>query len=337
MRELVAYLNKIGEFKQAAKIAQGKRSLKLTSKQLREIKTEDLNHLLTTTPSVKKLNLSSQKLDNGDAALVANLLMLNKTIAIVDLSNNTIQEIGAGRLAKAISTNETVKEFNISGNQIKDIGFEAIGKALKLNNTIEKISFHHNGITDGFSNSFAETMLTEILQSNKTIYNTCSIPSYALNHMLTKNKQLKFEPIIKKIVEEFKTGAKTLTLDEFYSTMDNIDFVGNIIKNRQPELLTYTDNAGNTTKIELNYVENYLKNFMLENLLQLRNIVFKDVKPRYSQDEIEEILTHNSENPEQEIEIGEFAFFPFLPLELQHKILGESDLISSSYNFYTYY
>jgi Ran GTPase-activating protein (RanGAP) involved in mRNA processing and transport len=77
--------------------------------------------LITCTPSIREVNLSTNEVDDESAVAVAKAIVASKGIASVDLSGNSIQSVGAADLLEAMQVNSQLTGLLLHGNRVSRV------------------------------------------------------------------------------------------------------------------------------------------------------------------------------------------------------------------------
>jgi hypothetical protein len=259
MKNLIEFLLRSGDAKQAQAVKNGATNLYLSFDQLTSISVSELNKILTSSPSISSLELSNNDLGE-EINTVHRLFKVNETIHRLNIDNCKIGPEGAKLIGNLIEQNNIIDELSISGNNIGPRGIVYIADVLKVNTTLKKLDLSNNAIgSNGIIN------ILSILAENITIKHLClnengltHIGDKAINHIfksslyitsiegifdlgiknhLVENKQRveNIERIIKKAIKFYITGKHPLSSDESH------EFLVEYAKFVENELASHSD------------------------------------------------------------------------------------------------
>ncbi|XP_072891976.1 uncharacterized protein [Hemitrygon akajei] len=124
---------------------------------------EDLVSILSTNPSLTKLDLSINKLGDSGVKLVSDALRKTECkiqkleLAMVDLTDS-----GAEDLVSALSTNPSLMELDLSRNKLGDSGVKVLSAALRNTECkIQKLWLAMVGLTDSGAEDLASALSTK--------------------------------------------------------------------------------------------------------------------------------------------------------------------------------
>lgn len=98
--------------------------------------------------SIRRLELSRNELDDGDAVLVAEVLLYQQTLEVVDLTYNRIGCRGIARMVKLLKGHANIRVFRADHNRIGPAAGKTIGVWLKHTKTLQVLSLSHNRMGD---------------------------------------------------------------------------------------------------------------------------------------------------------------------------------------------
>ena len=96
----------------------------------------DIVRLQQNDPTLTKLDLSSQKIGDREARVLAKALAQNTTLLVLELSENQIGNAGAYALADALKVNSSLSTLRLSRNKIGGAGVCALADMLKVNRSL---------------------------------------------------------------------------------------------------------------------------------------------------------------------------------------------------------
>ena len=156
--------------------------------------TGALKHLISSTHSLEKLDLSYSKLTPKGTVLIseslctntflkelemyscrsgfnsetvqtfAAMLKANQSLTRVNIANCNISDDGTEYLADGLINNKTLKQLNMSDNQVGDNGTIAMATALLHNKTLKQLNISRNPVGDSGAIAMAE-----VLKNNTTL------------------------------------------------------------------------------------------------------------------------------------------------------------------------
>ena len=98
--------------------------------------------------TLKKLDLSNNRLSDAGAVALAQALHHNSTLKDLCLSNNRLSDAGAVSLAQALHHNSTLKMLDLSDNDaIGKEGTHQLVQALTVNTSLTKVTSYYDGLT----------------------------------------------------------------------------------------------------------------------------------------------------------------------------------------------
>ena len=143
--------------------------------------------------TLENLNMSNSQFAHQHTISLASVLKTNHTLVILNLGDCNIDSDGACQLASALCTNDTLQTLTLSSNPTGVKGATAFAEMLKTNHTLINLNLHKCNIdSDGacqLANSLHtnDTLKELYLPYNPIGFNGAS--SFA--EMLTKNRSLK--------------------------------------------------------------------------------------------------------------------------------------------------
>jgi hypothetical protein len=107
------------------------------------------NALKIPTLLLESLTIQSSSIDDDRARLIAHALLENKTVKKLDLSHNKIGDSGARGFAKLLGTPACpLTTLNLANNKIGRVGAGSLGKSLQTNQTLEHLNLRMNHLGD---------------------------------------------------------------------------------------------------------------------------------------------------------------------------------------------
>ena len=101
-----------------------------------------LTRALKINSSLTKLSLARNKLNDGDAEVLASALLENTTLQDLDLRENKITDCGITSLTLAVSLNTAIKRLNVANNPFAEQGTEALLATVMKNFNIVHIELN---------------------------------------------------------------------------------------------------------------------------------------------------------------------------------------------------
>lgn len=128
------------------------------------------------------------------AERLAEALRASECVRAVRLDAVGITDAGATALAAALADNASVTELSLAGNKIKSPGVEAFGRALATNATLRTLKLENQeggrALGDAALGAFITALETNVVLL-KVSWRLESRASFALNRLLTRNKEIK--------------------------------------------------------------------------------------------------------------------------------------------------
>ena len=130
--------------------------------------------LVDNGSSLKRLEISGNKIGDKGIDHVANALSTNTLLEVLSVRKCDISDLGAELLARALAVNRTLETLDISHNNIGDNGITHIATILESNTTLELLSVERCGISDLGAESIASALaanssLKKLVINNKNI------------------------------------------------------------------------------------------------------------------------------------------------------------------------
>ena len=116
------------------------------------------------TIAIRNLNMTKCALGNNAAFVLGECLSINESLKKLNISNNKISDKGFISFKNLFKSNSSIESFDCSQNLITDISAINFVKNMKYNHTLKKINFFDNQLTNNIGNAFIE-----ILHTNKTL------------------------------------------------------------------------------------------------------------------------------------------------------------------------
>ena len=113
--------------------------------------TVAVSEALGRNPSVKKLDLSLNDIQDKGAISVAKLLEVNSLITEVNLSANKIGKDGAEAFGNMLTVNDSLIRLDLSRNHLTDDDMQFFSNVLQTEDSLTKLDLSHNllGVTGG--------------------------------------------------------------------------------------------------------------------------------------------------------------------------------------------
>ena len=259
-------------------IAFGLKYLNISRCHLEDESSFYLGDCLLVNETIKKLNLSNNKITDIGFKSFEKLLLNNNTLEYLDLSCNLISDETAIEFIKNAEYNFSLKYLNLYDNQIKDDIGHYIKKILDRNTTLIKINLLYNRVQLKTIEEINEKLKKNYLKERKRIipeleryiksikFNPQEFKNIA-NKIKTKKEQEKI--IFKKFKEEQK----------YYTTLKNEEY--KIVNNKKEEL----KNVEEKLKIINKKISNFSNNMLLveQNLVMNENEIKKQISKTNSE------------------------------------------------------
>ncbi|XP_078057470.1 NACHT, LRR and PYD domains-containing protein 3-like isoform X1 [Mustelus asterias] len=156
--------------------------LQLEKNALTDSCAADLSSALSTSPSLRDLNLGENALgDSGVKLLSAALRNPNCKIQKLSLHSNSLTDSCANDLASALTTNQSLIDLNLGDNKLGNLGVNRLSMALKkLECKIQKLDLYRNALTDSCTEDLASALSTneslKILNLGSNSFTDQSVP-----------------------------------------------------------------------------------------------------------------------------------------------------------------
>ena len=259
-------------------VAFGLKYLNISRCHLEDESSFYLGECLSVNETIKKLNLSNNKITDIGFKSFEKLLLNNKTLEYLDLSCNLISDETAIEFIKNAEYNFSLKYLNLYDNQIKDDIGHYIKKLLERNSTLIKINLLYNRVQLKTIEEINEKLKKNNLKERKRIipeleryiksikFNPQEFKNIA-NKIKTKKEQEKI--IFKKFKEEQK----------YYTTLKNEEY--KIVNNKKEELKKVEEKL----KIINKKISNFSNNMLLveQNLVMNENEIKKQISKTNSE------------------------------------------------------
>ena len=133
-----------------------------------DIKSENFENLKPcfSTFGVRNLNMSKCALGNESTYILGECIAGNETIKKLNISENKITDVGFKSFIPLFSNNNAIESFDCSVNFISDLTAREFIKNMKFNRALKRINFFDNQLKNEMGNLFIE-----ILETNKTLIN----------------------------------------------------------------------------------------------------------------------------------------------------------------------
>ena len=131
-----------------------------------DLKSGNFENLKTcfTSFGIRNLNMSKCLLGNENAYVLGECLAGNESIKKINISENKISDIGFQSFIPLFSSNNSIEVFDCSVNFISDFTAKDFITNMKYNRALKKINFYDNQLRNEMGNLFLE-----ILETNKTL------------------------------------------------------------------------------------------------------------------------------------------------------------------------
>ena len=268
-----------------------------------DIKSKDFEKLKIcfSTFGIRYLNMSKCKLGNETAFILGECLLGNESIRKLNISENKISDIGFKSFIPLFSINHNIEVFDCSINLISDVTAKEFIKNMKYNRALKKLNFYDNQLKSEIGNIFIE-----LLETNKTLvyinlmYNRVKIKAMdEINRLLKLNQEKQKANFIPNILKDIKNLQFSPESFKFYTQ--------NIQKKKSQQKVLYKK-----VKQDDKYFSKLIKkdnkkiNYKVQEMLNLQNEISKiQDKIKGVKDKLEklqnEIFDHE-ENMKDEIE-----------------------------------
>ena len=185
------------------------------------IKSENFENLKPcfTTFGVKILNMSKCSLGNESTYILGDCISGNETIKKLNISDNKITDLGFKSFIPLFSNNNVIETFDCSVNFISDVTAKDFIKNMKFNRALKRINFFDNQLKNEMGNLFIE-----ILESNKTlinvnlIYNRVQMKTIdEINRILKLNNEKQKAKFLPNLLKDIKALQFNPELFSFYT------------------------------------------------------------------------------------------------------------------------
>lgn len=136
-------------------------NIQLVEVPLTELDCQGVVQIIKHNPTLQKLELYKNRLNNGDlcAHLIAECLPDNTVLHTLELWYNNIGDMGVKSIATALQSNAHLQTLQLGMNQVSDTGAKDLGNALKINKTLKVLGLYDNTIGDCGAKDLAECLL----------------------------------------------------------------------------------------------------------------------------------------------------------------------------------
>ena len=185
------------------------------------IKSENFENLKPcfSTFGVKILNMSKCSLGNESTYILGDCISGNETIKKLNISDNKITDFGFKSFIPLFANNNVIESFDCSINFISDITAKDFIKNMKFNRALKRINFFDNQLKNEMGNLFIE-----ILESNKTlininlIYNRVQMKTMdEINRILKLNNEKQKAKFLPNLQKDIKSLQFNPELFSFYT------------------------------------------------------------------------------------------------------------------------
>ena len=166
--------------------------------------------------TVTSLNVSSQRIGNAGATMVAGILQRNTSIRQLDLSNSAITVDGAKRIAASLHSNTSLLNLDVADNRI---GAKALAAALQHNTTLRSLNLTAAAIGNSGATALATALQTNTsLQKLDLCYNSITADGVkALAAALQCNSALLLLGLAKNLISTAGVSAIATVLHGQYN------------------------------------------------------------------------------------------------------------------------
>ena len=142
--------------------------------------------------SVKKLDVSKNKLGMEGSLVLATMLSCNNSLTELCLQDCLIPDAGVREIAKGLLQNKSLKKFDMSDNKLVMEGSLALAKMLSRNKSLNELSLEWCQIPAAGFCAIARGLLynTSLKKLDMSHNNLAMDGSLALSKMLSRNKSL---------------------------------------------------------------------------------------------------------------------------------------------------
>ena len=153
---------------------------------------------------IEELDLSNNKLGEGNIETFTKVLKINKTLKKLNLFHNLLDVEGARLIGEALKVNNSLEDLDIGYNRIKKAGLRKIIDALKAN---KNSNLKYLGLKYNF---IGENILSEFIKAlNKKEYSNLKLEKISV-----KNNSISTR-FIQSFYEEFSKMKKKVEIDIF--------------------------------------------------------------------------------------------------------------------------
>ena len=185
------------------------------------IKSENFENLKPCFSSfgIKNLNMSKCSLGNESTFILGECIVGNETIKKLNISENKITDVGFKSFIPLFSNNNQIESFDCSVNFISDISAKDFIKNMKFNRALKRINFFDNQLKNEMGNLFIE-----ILETNKSlininlIYNRVQMKTIdEINRILKLNNEKQKAKFLPNLIRNIKGLQFNPELFSFYT------------------------------------------------------------------------------------------------------------------------
>ncbi|XP_063127015.1 leucine-rich repeat-containing protein 74B isoform X2 [Rattus norvegicus] len=113
---------------------------------------------LTLNPTVQKMQLQGNRLEEKAAQHLAALLLRHTGLKSLDLSYNQLNDLAGETLGPAVAENTGLTELNLSWNHLRGLGAIAFARGLEANIFLKVLDISHNGFGDSGACAVGEAL-----------------------------------------------------------------------------------------------------------------------------------------------------------------------------------
>ena len=174
------------------------------------------------------LNLSSCKITNKGAEMMATILPKTVSLLKLDFSNTALNEAEANTINNALRKISSLKNFTLSNNNIYDSAADSIAGVIYSNNSIEKLNLSSNNL---FSPGILQIVVALSVTKNIKILNISN--NFIMSHKIEDigmafSKCLALQVLnISKNFLEFTSVIKTVQCIRHHPTLETLDLSSN--------------------------------------------------------------------------------------------------------------
>ena len=268
-------------------------TLNISGNVLKDKNFGDLKPFLETL-AIKNLNMAKCSLGNEATFILGECFSNNESLKKLNISCNKISDVGFRSFKSLFQVNSVIEAFDCSQNLITDLSATTFVKNIKYNHSLKKLNLFDNQLTNNIGN-----ILLELLHTNKTLrsvnllLNRVQIKTIEeINKLIKYNlekekakyvpdlyksiKSLKFNPEMFKFYEKNIRYKKKMQKDLYKRVKQEDKYFSKII-NKENKKIDVKINKKINIESEIENTQNQIKDIM-QNISQLQEEIFDHEK-----------------------------------------------------------